>query len=56
MLARGFALVRRPDGLPVTRAAVIEPGAPLVLRFADGETAARAEREAPSRRQGSLPL
>ncbi len=56
VLARGFALVRRPDGLPVTRAAAIEPGAPLVLRFADGETAARAEREAPSRRQGSLPL
>ena len=56
VLARGFALVRRPDGAGITRAADIEPGTPLVLRFADGEAPARAERTEPPRRQGSLPL
>ena len=53
VLARGFALVRRPDGASVTLAADVAPGAPLVLRFADGEAHAQG---APPRRQGSLPL
>ena len=35
VLARGFALVRGPDG-PVRRAAGIRPGARLELEFADG--------------------
>ncbi len=56
VLARGFVLVRRPDGAGVTRADGIEPGSRLVLRFADGERLVRAEAPARPSRQGTLPL
>ena len=42
VLARGFALVRDPDGEPVHAASQVVPGADLVLQFADGEVTARA--------------
>lgn len=55
VLERGFALVRDADGHPVTRAAALPPGASFTLRFADGETRARAE-AARSTPQGDLGL
>ena len=63
VLERGFALVSDPSGHPLTRAAEVERGAALRLRFADGTVAATAEGDdgaaRPSRprrpvRQGSL--
>jgi exodeoxyribonuclease VII large subunit len=45
VLARGFALVTTAKGTPVTSATKIPPGAPLSLRFADGEVAVRAEKK-----------
>jgi exodeoxyribonuclease VII large subunit len=43
VLARGFALVTRPGGGPVTQAAAVAPGAALTLRFSDGKVGVRAE-------------
>jgi len=54
VLRRGYALVTDPAGHPLTSAAAIRPGAPLRLRFADGEVGATAD-SGPTR-QGQLPL
>ena len=42
VLERGFALVRGEDGSVRRKAAVLKPGEPLTLVFADGETQATA--------------
>jgi exodeoxyribonuclease VII large subunit len=46
LLSRGYALVHDLDGHPVTRAAGLQPGTRLGVRFADGETRVRVEDEA----------
>ncbi len=51
VLRRGFAVVRS-EGRPVTRAAGLKPGAPLLLEFADGEVAASATRPPSNGRRG----
>ncbi len=56
VLARGYALVLRPDGQAVTEAAAIRPGQRLRLRFADGEVEARSEPKAGTTAQGRLPI
>ena len=38
MLARGYAIVRAPDGALVSSAAVAKAQSRLTIRFADGET------------------
>jgi exodeoxyribonuclease VII large subunit len=43
VLARGFALVRDPDGQPVRAAAAVPSGMRLDIEFADGHLAAVAE-------------
>jgi exodeoxyribonuclease VII large subunit len=43
VLARGYVLVTDAAGQPVTRAARVEPGERLRLRFGDGEVGARAD-------------
>ena len=43
MLARGFALVRSPDGRPLRHAAKVSEGMRLDLEFSDGRVRARAE-------------
>jgi exodeoxyribonuclease VII large subunit len=43
VLARGFALVRDPDGQPVRTAAAVPGGMRLDIEFADGHLAAVAE-------------
>lgn len=43
VLARGFALVRDPDGQPVRTAAAVPGGMRLDIEFADGRVAAVAE-------------
>ncbi|HEY6254963.1 MAG TPA: exodeoxyribonuclease VII large subunit [Xanthobacteraceae bacterium] len=43
VLARGFALVRDPDGRPLRLAAAVGPGMPLDIEFADGRVGARAD-------------
>jgi exodeoxyribonuclease VII large subunit len=43
VLARGFALVRDPDGQPVRTAAAVPSGTRLDIEFADGHLAAVAE-------------
>jgi exodeoxyribonuclease VII large subunit len=43
VLARGFALVRDPDGQPVRTAAAVPGGMRLDIEFADGHLAALAE-------------
>ncbi len=43
VLARGFALVRSPDGRPLRHAAAVSEGMRLDLEFADGRVRARAE-------------
>ncbi|HEY1735546.1 MAG TPA: exodeoxyribonuclease VII large subunit [Methylovirgula sp.] len=48
VLARGFALVRDADGMPLHRAAQVMPGAALDLEFADGHRMAVADGEAVS--------
>jgi exodeoxyribonuclease VII large subunit len=53
VLARGFALVRNVAGAAVTSAAAVKPGMKLALRFADGEAAVTADKQAG---QGALPL
>ncbi|WP_159008031.1 exodeoxyribonuclease VII large subunit [Bradyrhizobium sp. S69] len=47
VLARGFALVRDEQGLPIHVAAAIGPGAHLTLEFADGRVAATADTDRP---------
>ena len=54
-LARGFALVRGPDGALYRRAAEIEAGERLALVFADGEAKATAEGKSPPKSRGGLP-
>ena len=44
VLARGYALVRRPDGTLVTRAGMLHPPEAIRVRFADGEVEAEARR------------
>jgi exodeoxyribonuclease VII large subunit len=56
VLARGYALVTDPAGVPITQAASVKPGARLRLRFADGEVRATADGGKPGDRQGMLPL
>jgi exodeoxyribonuclease VII large subunit len=58
-LQRGFALVQDPEGMPLTSAAAVPPGARLALQFHDGmvqATAAGAPRRKPrdAADQGSL--
>jgi exodeoxyribonuclease VII large subunit len=48
VLARGFALVRDEQGLPVHAAAAIGPGARLDLEFADGRVGATADADRPA--------
>ena len=43
VLARGFALVRHPDGRPLRHAAAIVEGMRLDIEFSDGRVRARAE-------------
>ncbi len=43
VLARGYALVRRPDGHLVTRADQVHPGEHLTVQWADGEVPVRVE-------------
>jgi len=43
VLKRGYALVRGPDGMPVTAAAGIAGGTALQIEFADGKVDVRAE-------------
>jgi exodeoxyribonuclease VII large subunit len=43
VLARGFALVRHPDGRPLRHAAAVSEGMRLDLEFSDGRVRARAE-------------
>jgi exodeoxyribonuclease VII large subunit len=56
VLARGYALVTSPAGVPITQAASVKPGARMRLRFADGEIGATADGGKPADRQGLLPL
>ncbi|MBV1706010.1 MAG: exodeoxyribonuclease VII large subunit [Hyphomicrobiales bacterium] len=46
VLGRGFALVRRADGTLVSKIAAAPPGTLLSIEMADGQIAARVEREA----------
>lgn len=50
VLERGFAIVFNEKGLAIKKAATIDDGAALRLRFADGEVAATAHRD------GSVPI
>jgi exodeoxyribonuclease VII large subunit len=43
VLARGFALVRHPDGRPLRHAAAVNEGMRLDIEFSDGRVRARAE-------------
>ena len=43
VLARGFALVRDPEGRPLRVAAAVSPGLRLDIEFADGHVGAVAE-------------
>jgi exodeoxyribonuclease VII large subunit len=56
VLQRGYALVTDPLGHPLTTAASVRPGAPLRLRFADGEVGATADGSGKAERQGRLEL
>jgi exodeoxyribonuclease VII large subunit len=47
VLARGFALVRDEQGLPMHAATSIGPGAHLTLEFADGRVGATADTDRP---------
>ncbi|MGE3145334.1 MAG: exodeoxyribonuclease VII large subunit, partial [Pseudorhodoplanes sp.] len=46
VLARGFALVRAPDGTPLRSARALTPGLRFEIEFGDGRVGARAEGEA----------
>src|ERR1700722_17968433 len=48
VLARGFALVRDEQGLPLHAAAAVGPGARLNLEFADGLVGATADADRPA--------
>ncbi|WP_213742690.1 exodeoxyribonuclease VII large subunit [Bradyrhizobium sp. dw_411] len=48
VLARGFALVRDEQGLPLHAAAAVGPGARLNLEFADGRIGATADADRPA--------
>jgi exodeoxyribonuclease VII large subunit len=43
VLARGFALVRDSEGVPLRLAAAVSSGMALDIEFADGRVRARAE-------------
>lgn len=51
VLARGFALVRGPEGQPVRTAAAVAPGLRLDIEFQDGHVGATAETGATERRE-----
>src|SRR5262245_61092086 len=48
LLARGFALVRHPDGRPLRHAAAVSEGMRLDIEFSDGRVRARAEASVPT--------
>lgn len=54
VLARGFAVVRGPDGKPVRQAAQVKAGMHLAIEFADGEVPVSASRPRTDTGQGSL--
>jgi exodeoxyribonuclease VII large subunit len=51
VLARGFALVRGPEGQPLRTAAAVAPGMRLDIEFQDGHIGARAETGATGQRE-----
>jgi exodeoxyribonuclease VII large subunit len=51
VLARGFALVRGPEGQPLRTAAAVVPGIRLDIEFQDGHVSATAETGATARRE-----
>jgi exodeoxyribonuclease VII large subunit len=55
VLARGFALVRGPEGNPVRLAAGVTPGMALDIEFADGHVQAAETGAAPRPRQPARP-
>jgi exodeoxyribonuclease VII large subunit len=56
VLARGFALVRGPDGMPLRLAGSVAPGMALDIEFADGHVGAVADGEPrPSETGGPAP-
>lgn len=55
VLARGFALLRRPDGAPLTEAAAIAPGDRVVATLHDGTVALLAEGGEPGAAPPSAP-
>jgi exodeoxyribonuclease VII large subunit len=42
ILQRGYALVNRPDGVNISRAAQVQSGDPLILHFTDGHVTTQA--------------
>jgi exodeoxyribonuclease VII large subunit len=54
VLARGYAAVFGADGVALTKAAAVKPGAALRIDFSDGSVRATAARD--DKRQGALPL
>ncbi len=62
ILGRGFAVVRGPDGRPLTTAAAVSPGLAASVEFADGRrdavfggtASARTRSETPKPKQGTL--
>jgi exodeoxyribonuclease VII large subunit len=56
VLARGFALVRDEQGLPVHAAAAIGPGARLDLEFSDGRVGATADADRPAASRQGKPV
>jgi exodeoxyribonuclease VII large subunit len=55
VLARGFALVRDEQGLPMHAAASVGPGARLDLEFADGRVGATADTDRPAATRPARP-
>ena len=56
VLARGFALVRDEQGLPMHAAVAIGPGAHLTLEFADGRVGATADADRPPVARAAKPV
>jgi exodeoxyribonuclease VII large subunit len=56
VLARGFALVRDEQGLPMHAATAIGPGAHLTLEFADGRVGATADADRPPVARAAKPV
>lgn len=56
VLARGFALVRDEQGLPMHAAGAIGPGAHLTLEFADGRVGATADADRPPVARAAKPV